>query len=88
MNFLKVILSLLPIPIAQRLLAPIYWVCSKMLFETDLFEKYHGIVIAEFGPEKGLDPLFVPKTKEVLDYLADLDPRRFRRVQSTSFSQP
>jgi hypothetical protein len=82
MTLLRKIFDLFPLTIVQKILAPAYWFCSQMLFKKDAFEGHLGIVIAEFGPEEGLDPLFVPKTKEALDYLAELDPRRFRRVQS------
>jgi hypothetical protein len=63
------------------LLWPLLWVMRGMLFRTDTHDSHHGIVIAHIGPEREIDPLFVPKTKEALDFLKATDARRFRRVQ-------
>jgi len=71
-----------PVEYARRFFFfPALWVTGRMLFSTEVFERHHGIVIAEFGPEAQLDPNFVPSTREALDYLARYDGRRFRRVQ-------
>lgn len=65
----------------EIVLAPAWWFYRKMLYDTNVFAEHCGIVIAEFGPKEGTDPLFVERTKEALDYLEKLDSRRFRRVK-------
>lgn len=82
MNFIKKIFISLPFAIRQGFFAPALWLTSKVVFKMNLFEEYRGIVIAEFGPRNRSDSFFVQRTKEVLDYLADLDPLRFDRIQT------
>ena len=81
MNNFKFLCSRMVAYCRDILLSPFYWLHSRMLFNTDVFDRHHGIVIAEYGPKDSLDPLFVPKTKEALDLLKKIDERRFRRVQ-------
>lgn len=63
------------------ILCPAWWMFRKMLFASDAFVRHHGIVIAEFGPQEALDPFFVSRTKETLDYIAGIDRRRFNRIE-------
>ena len=61
---------------------PIYWLARLMLFKSiDIFPRHREIVIAQFGPKENADPLFVSRTIAALDFIAETDPRRFRRVQ-------
>ena len=61
---------------------PLYWLARLMLFKcADTFPRHREIVIAQFGPKENADPLFVSRTIVALDFIAETDPRRFRRVQ-------
>jgi hypothetical protein len=61
---------------------PLYWLARLMLFKrVDIFPRHREIVIAQLGPKENADPLFVSRTIAALDFIAETDPRRFRRVQ-------
>jgi len=60
---------------------PLYWFLRKLLFDANVFAEHHGVIIADFDAKENKYPFFILRTKEVLDYMADIDPRRFNRVK-------
>jgi hypothetical protein len=63
--------------IYRNLLAKsIIWVCEK-----GLVGEHCGIKLADLNWNEADDSAFVEKTKQALDLIRDLDPRRFARVQ-------
>lgn len=62
-------------------LAPMFWVMSKMLIRLCEHEVCEGITILYLPGRDNFDPMFIPRTKEALKLLAELDDRRFRRVK-------
>ncbi len=64
-----------------KFLMPIFWVMSKMLVGLCEREVYEGIIILYLPGRDSFDPMFITRTKEALKLLAELDERRFRRVQ-------
>lgn len=63
--------------------SPIWRLLQWLLKKQDYTETHRGILLSYSFDDSGThDPLFVPKMRETLDLLAELDARRFRRVQN------
>jgi hypothetical protein len=70
--------------IKQILPSPSSWLIHRVLSDRKEFIHHKGFVILESGFDgfkQIRDPLFVEKTKAALDFIADTDPLRFKRVQ-------
>lgn len=66
------------------LMIPLSWVVRRLLSDSKDLIQYKGITIIADGFDgvhHFVDPLFVDKTKEALDFIAEIDPIRFKRVQ-------
>ena len=68
--------------VKENVSAPIYLVLDKFCRRGSKCEVYRGITILDaFSQDEHSDSLFIRRTKDALKCLAELDERRFRRVQ-------
>ncbi len=52
------------------------WLC-----ESNVVDRYNGFVLADSNHNKNDDNAFIARTKEALNFVNELDPRRYRRIQ-------